>query len=500
MNRSARLAIMLVAAGSPLLSLASSHREAPLIAGSPRVDGTDLYLFRSYEAGRDAYVTVIANYLPFQDPNGGPNFYQLDSQAVYAININNDGDAKPDISFKFRFRNERKNLAVSAGGQNVPVPLLNIGPVDKNGKTLNVEESYTVTVARIKGSGSQSLAENATLGGTRFWKPVDNIGKKSIPDYAAYAGNFIYEVNIPGCDTPGRVFVGQRKEGFVINVGEIFDLVNTNPVGPRDAEPNDLSHKNVTSLALEVPIKCLTNGKDPVIAAWTTASVPNAAPRANDSADQSEAESSRAAWTQVSRLANPLVNEVVIGLPDKDKFNGSDPLNDAQVLKYVTNPTLPVLLNVLFGNAAKVPGTPRNDLVAAFLTGVKGLNQPVTVRPAELMRLNTSTAPTPPAMQNDLGVLGGDLAGFPNGRRPFDDVADIELRVLEGALCGKIGSCGSQTTDPNNGAPYTAGARAAGPDAASVKISGAVNPADTYLDVFPYLNTALPGSPNGVAD
>jgi hypothetical protein len=443
MNRSARLAIMLVAASSPLLSLASSHREAPLIAGSPRVDGTDLYLFRSYEAGRDAYVTVIANYLPFQDPNGGPNFYQLDSQAVYAININNDGDAKPDISFKFRFRNERKNLAVSAGGQNVPVPLLNIGPVDKNGKTLNVEESYTVTVARIKGSGSQSLAENATLGGTRFWKPVDNIGKKSIPDYAAYA---------------------------------------------------------VTSLALEVPIKCLTNGKDPVIAAWTTASVPNAAPRANDSADQSEAESSRAAWTQVSRLANPLVNEVVIGLPDKDKFNGSDPLNDTQVLKYVTNPTLPVLLNVLFGNAAKVPGTPRNDLVAAFLTGVKGLNQPVTVRPAELMRLNTSTAPTPPAMQNDLGVLGGDLAGFPNGRRPFDDVADIELRVLEGALCGKIGSCGSQTTDPNNGAPYTDGARAAGPDAASVKISGAVNPADTYLDVFPYLNTALPGSPNGVAD
>jgi hypothetical protein len=328
---------------------------------------------------------------------------------------------------------------------------------------------------------------------------VDNIGKKSIPDYAAYAGNFIYEVNIPGCDTPGRVFVGQRKEGFVINVGEIFDLVNTNPVGPRDAEPNDLSHKNVTSLALEVPIKCLTNGKDPVIAAWTTASVPNAAPRAI-SADQSEAEASRTAWTQVSRLANPLVNEVVIGLPDKDKFNASDPLNDAQVLKYVTNPTLPVLLNVLFGNAAKVPETPRNDLVAAFLTGVKGLNQPLTVRPAELMRLNTATAATPPAMQNDLGVLGGDLAGFPNGRRPFDDVADIELRVLEGALCGKIGSCGSQTTDPNNGAPYTDGARAAGPDAASVKISGAVNPADTYLDVFPYLNTALPGSPNGVAD
>lgn len=486
MRSAVKFTLVLLSTTAPLLSVASSHREAPNIAGLPRVDGTDLYLFRSYEAGRDAYVTVIANYIPFQDPQGGPNFYQLDSHALYTIHIDNNGDAFPDIDFVFRFSDERKNLAVPAGGRNVPVPVINVGPVDKDGKTLNVQESYTVTVNRGHASAN---AENASLGGTKFWKPVDNIGKKSIPDYATYASNFIYEVSIPGCKTPGRVFVGQRKEGFVINVGEIFDLVNTNPVGPRDAEPNDLSHKNITSLALELPISCLTNGKDPVIGAYTTASLP--AP---------DGHGNLGSYQQVSRLANPLVNEVVIGLPDKDKFNETRPFADAQFLTYVTNPTLPVLLNTLFGDAAKVPQTPRNDLVAAFLTGVKGVNQPLRVTPAEMMRLNTSTPPTAPASQNDLGVLGGDNAGFPNGRRPVDDVADIELRVLEGALCGKIGNCGTQTTDPNNGAAYTDGARAAGPDASTVKISGAVNPGDTYLDTFPYLNTPLPGSPNGVAD
>jgi len=481
----------------PLLSFASSHREAPNIAGSPRVDGTDLYLFRSYEPGRQGFVTVLANYIPFQDPPGGPNFYHLDPEAVYAININNDGDAQADFSFQFRFTNTLKKLAVPAGGQNVPVPVLNIGPVDPTGKTLNVTESYTVTVVRRGPPGSRALAENATLGGTTFYKPVDNIGEKSIPDYAAYANNFMYDISIPGCATPGRVFVGQRKEGFVVNVGEIFDLVNTNPVGPRDGEPNNLSHKNVTSLALELPIACVTHGKDPVIAAWTTASVPkHSEEQKTDEGDWQDTDGRR--MRQVSRLANPLVNEAVIGLPDKDLFNGSNPLQDSQFLKYVTNPTLPVLLNTLFGTSAVVPGTPRNDLVAAFLTGVKGVNQPLTVRPAELMRLNTSVAPTAPASQNDLGVLGGDLAGFPNGRRPYDDVTTIELRVLMGALCGKIGTCGTQTSDPNHGAPYTDGARSAGPDAAHLQVTGQIDAGDTYLDTFPYLNTPLPGSPNGV--
>ena len=495
MYRPVLLATALLALTIPLPSLASSHREAPNIAGSPRVDGTDLYLFRSYESGRQNYVTVLANYIPFQDPYGGPNFYQMDPNAVYAININNDGDANADLSFQFRFTQAVKNLTVPSGGQNVAVPVINIGPVDKSGKTLNVSESYTVTVVKGGPPQWQGLAENASLGGTTFWKPADNIGEKSIPDYASYAGNFMYDITIPGCATPGRVFVGQRKEGFVVNVGEIFDLVNTNPVGPRDGEPNNLTHKNVTSIALELPIACVTNGKDPVIGAWTTASVPK---REGQHDDGNYWQDEHGQWFhQVSRLANPLVNEVVIGLPDKDRFNSSDPLQDSQFLKYVTNPTLPVLLNTLFGSAALVPGTPRNDLVAAFLTGVKGVNQPLKVRPAELMRLNTSVAPTPASSQNDLGVLGGDNAGFPNGRRPYDDVTDIELRVVMGALCGKIGTCGSQTSDPNHGAPYTDGARAAGADAATVMVTGQIDPTDTYLDTFPYLNTPLPGSPNG---
>jgi hypothetical protein len=162
-----------------------------------------------------------------------------------------------------------------------------------------------------------------------------------------------------------------------------------------------------------------------------------------------------------------------------------------------TNPSLPVLLNVLFGNAAVVPATPRNDLVAAFLTGVKGINQPASVSPSEMLRLNTATPPTPVASQNDLGVLGGDMAGFPNGRRPYDDVVDITLRVAEGALCGAIGDCGTEKSDPNHGKPYTDGARAAGPDAAHLQLGGAVKATDTYLSGFPYLNTPIPGSPNG---
>jgi Domain of unknown function (DUF4331) len=462
----------------PLCAVASSHREAPSIAGQPRVDGTDFYMFRSYEPGRSSYVTLIANYIPLQDSYGGPNYFNLDPNAVYKINVANDGDADSDLSFEFNFKTMTKDFTVNANGVKTAIPLILSGPIDATSANLNVQQSYTITLVS---HGKRERVRNATAGGDVFFKPADNIGNKAIADYAGYAGQFIYDVSIPGCGAPGRVFVGQRKEGFVVNLGEVFDLVNTNPVGPRDGEPNTLSDKNVTSLVLEVPISCLTNGKDPVIGGWTTASLPEG--------DQ---------WKQVSRLGMPLVNELVIGLPDKDKFNASLPKNDAQFLHYVTNPYLPVLLNTLFGSAAVIPASPREDLVAVFLTGVKGLNQPQKVTPSEMLRLNTSVQPTPPAMQNDLGVLGGDLAGFPNGRRPYDDVVDITLRAAEGALCGAIGNCGTQTSDPNNGLPYTDGARAAGPDVAHAHVTGEIKAADTYLPVFPYLNTALPGSPNGL--
>jgi Domain of unknown function (DUF4331) len=490
-------AMLAAAAALPVIASASSHREAPFITGVPKVDGTDFYMFRSYEPGRQDYVTLIANYLPLQDAYGGPNYFALDSKALYEINIDNNGDAREDVTFQFRFNDQYKNLTVPAGNANVAVPLINIGQVDPAAANLNVVQSYSVSMVRGgRRSSVQQAMGNATAGSDMFVKPADNIGNKSIPDYASYANNFIYTTTIPGCSAPGRVFVGQRKEGFVVNLGEIFDLVNTNPAGPRDGEPNTIADKNVTTLALEVPISCLTSGSEPVIGGWTTASVRQVRivnPRPS-SPGRTTVEAG--AWTQVSRLGMPLVNEVVIGLPDKDKFNGSEPKNDGQFLTYVTNPTLPVLLNVLFGNAAVPPGTPRNDLVAAFLTGVPGLNQPANVKASEMLRLNTSIAPTPASAQKDLGVLAGDNAGFPNGRRPVDDVVDIELRVAQGVLCSAALPCGSQTADPNNGIPYTDGSRAAGANAASSVVSGAVDPRDTYLDAFPYLATPIPGSPN----
>lgn len=476
-SRSLSGLVFLGSACLPLLAIASSHREAPSIAGSPRVDGTDFYMFRSYEPYRSDYVTLLANYIPFQDPQGGPNFYNMDERAVYAINVDNDGSGRPDLTFEFRFKNMTKNLAVPSGDKKTPVPVINIGAVDVAGTNLNVVQSYTVKLVRNGRTENAQWISNDS-GGDTFYKPTDNIGHKSIPNYAEYASHFIYNIAIPGCATPGRVFVGQRKEGFFINVGEIFDLVNMNPLGRRDGKKNDLSLKNITSIALEVPISCLTQGKDPVIGGWTTASLDN----------------------QVSRLGMPLVNELVIGIPDKDKFNASRPADDAQFLSYVTNPSLPVLLHVLFGDKAKEPGTPRNDLVATFLTGIKGINQPLHVNPSEMLRLDTSTPVTRPDTQNDLGVLGKDPAGFPNGRRPYDDVVDITLRVAEGALCGMAGSCGSETKDPNNGAPYTDGVRAAGVDSSHVRLGGKINRDDIYLSTFPYLDTPLPGSPQGALE
>lgn len=502
MNKSILLTSMCLAslAGT---AFASSHREAPFIATQPTVDATDFYMFNSYEAGRSGYVTLIANYDPLQDAYGGPNYFALNPNAVYDINIDNDGDARPDIVFRFQFQNHYADVKVpSGGGEETAIPLINAGQISASDQSaLNRNTTYTVSIIDNVPALSkwQPLAK---VGGgpmrTTFTAPVDNIGNKSIPDYATYANQYVYDVSIPGCSEPGRVFVGQRKDGFVVDLGEIFDLVNLNPAGPRDGTRNALHDKNVTSLALEVPKSCLIGlYGDPVIGGWTTASLPQVRILQNKPKYGMVALYNPGIRTQVSRLGAPLVNEVVIGLPDKDNFNASQPADDAQFAHYVTNPSLPVLLNVLFGDAAKIPLTPRHDLVTAFLTGVPGLNRPSAVTPSEELRLNTSIPATAPENQNDLGVLGGDLAGFPNGRRPYDDVVDIELRVAEGALCGVIGNCGDETSDPNGGLPYTDGARAAGATMAAADATGDEYADDTYLDHFPYLETPLPGSPNG---
>ena len=470
---------------------ASSHREAPFIANQPKVDGTDLFMFRSYEAGRQDYVTLIANYIPFQDPQGGPNFYQFDQNALYEIHVDNVGDAKEHLTFQFRFKNTSKKLTVKAGGMDVLIPLINSGTITEvNDPKLNVRETYTVDLVRgDRRSGARSSVTNAGGGGAEFDKPVDNIGDKTFCGatcYEIYANKHIYSVAIPGCAAPGRMFVGQRKEPFYIAVGKIFDLFNLDPLAPEvDGNKNDLEGKNISSIAMEVPIACLTTAGEPVIGAYTTASLRqgrliNPSPRGINSASKEGGP-----WTQVSRVGMPLVNEVLIGMDDKDRFNASKPSNDAQFLSYVTNPALPTVIESLFPAAKAPTNFPRTDLVTVFLKGIENVNQPKNVVPAEMLRLNTRTAPVAAAGQNPLGVAGGDSAGFPNGRRPGDDVVDLSLRVAMGALCSLTGADDT----------LKVGCKPADAPAGALALTDGVRKnATTFKATFPYLNTPLPGN------
>jgi len=514
----------------PLLALASSHREAPNIARFPTLDGTDFYMFNSYEAGRSGYVTFLANYNPLQAPYGGPNYYAMDPAGLYEIMIDNDGDAKENLTFQFSFTNTLANgnkgtmLPIGPANAQVPVaiPLKNSGPVSGPASpNLNFIENYTLTVVSgDRRTGVATPVTNAANGSTTFTKPMDYIGEKSFgapAAYGAYAGQYIYTITIPGCGTPGRVFVGQRKEGFSVNLGETFDLVDNVPVegdsapGAGDGKGfpggitqsptnNVLRNSNITTLALEIPIACLKGAGNGVIGAWTTSSIRQVRVL-NPNATFAKPDVNGGAYTQLSRLSAPLVNELVIGIPDKDHFNSSSPYMDAQFATYVTNPTLPALLNLLF--LAPVNATlgatlptlaptnfPRNDLVAAFLTGFKGVNQMSTVTASEMMRLNTGVPATPAATQSTFGVVGNDLAGFPNGRRPGDDIVDIELRVAMGALCYPI---------PVAGVPTNLGLCSPS-DAAVGNVAftdGAPVSALNFDQTFPYLQIPFPGSPVG---
>jgi hypothetical protein len=486
----AALALALVGGAA----LASSHREAPLITQYPAVDNTDVYAFRSYEPGRDGYVTLIANYIPLQDAYGGPNYFSMDPDALYEIHVDNNGDGHEDLTFSFKFTNYVRGTPVAAGGLTLPIPLVNSGPVTgQSDTTLNLIQIYTVDVIRGPRRTGARQPVLAQSGATQFEKPIDNIGNKSIPSYASYALAHINNIAIPGCTntnagTSARVFVGQRKEGFGVNLGEIFDLVNiptARIVGSRTGSANATAGKNVTSIALEVPISCLTAGGDPVIGVWATASLPPRKANLPDSAGVG-------GYVQMSRLGMPLVNELIIGLPDKDKFNASEPKDDVQFAGYVTNPTLPVLLASLYASAGvQAPNVyPRSDLVAVFLAGVPNVNQAKTVTPSEMIRLNTALPVTPAAAQNSLGAAlcfvdgalvlsnpGCDPAGFPNGRRPGDDVVDIALRVMLGYLLPpSAGKPASATL------PYT---------------DGVLVESSQFDAAFPYLRPPLPGSPNG---
>jgi len=390
-------------------------------------------------------------------------------------------------------------------------------------------ETYTVSVIRgDRRHGSKSRAINGATGNRTFTKPFDYSGTKTFSapgGYAAYANSFIHDINIPGCDAPGRVFVGQRNEAFKISLGEIFDLVNFVPVEgdsapgagdnggfpggvTQDPERNILARNNVTSIALEIHQDCLTQGDETVVGAWTTASL-RQINILNPRPTFLRPEVSGGRLVQVSRLSAPLVNELFIGYDRKDRFNSSEPKDDGQFLTFVTNPGFPAILDILFRDAVNntlsavnpdfvpfdnlAPGNfPRNDLVAAFLTGFTGVNQFATVTPGEMLRLNTAIDATPRDQQSTFGVAGGDFAGFPNGRRPGDDSVDIALRVAMGVLChdlpiGEGGApanlqlCSPQDA-PVGAVPFT---------------DGAPLSASEFNNSFPYLLTPYPGSPVG---
>ncbi|MGW2931599.1 DUF4331 domain-containing protein [Streptomyces sp. NPDC001156] len=384
-----------VTALEPGAASASSHREAPLISGQPQYDNTDLYAFVSPD--KPDTTTIVANFVPFEEPAGGPNFYTFADDAQYDIHIDNNGDAQGELLFRYTFktRTKKKNTF-----------LYNTGPVTSlDDPDLNVTQTYDIDLLKLH---NQKLVSRTKIADDVPVAP-SNVGKASMPDYGTLRDQAVHKLT-----SGATTFAGQADDPFFADL-RVFDLLyggNLSEVG------NDtLKGYNVNSLALQVPNDYIReSAKQPIVGIWSTV----------------QRKDAHGDWTQVSRLGNPLVNEVVNPQKDKDKFNASAPWNDGQFLKNVTTPELPKLIEAIY--KIKALAEPRNDLVDVFLKGVKGLNQPPQVRAAEELRLNTSIKPT--ASPKRLGVLDGDNAGFPNGRRLTDDVIDEALQVVEGELVG----------------------------------------------------------------
>lgn len=390
---------------------ASSHREAPSILADPQADNTDVYAFVSPDNERK--VTLIANWIPFEEPAGGPNFYPFADEAHYNINIDNDGDAKPDIIYQWDFYSKYENENTF---------LYNTGPVTSlSDPDLNFKQYYSLK--RIQtGLGAKmtrTLIKRAPVA-------PSNVGAASMPNYAGLSNAAVRPYN----NNKRLSFAGQADDSFFLDL-RLFDLLYGADLSERGDDT--LSGYNVNTLALQVPHWDLTAGRgpaaDPVVGVWSTTERPSMRVLNPDGTQKQSGK-----FVQISRLGNPLVNEVVLPVGLKDAFNALKPQNDASVkpaVNRVLNPEVPKLIEALYGIEA--PETPRDDLFKVFLTGIKGLNKPMgTVRPAEMLRLNTSIPPSD--NPNRLGVLAGDNAGFPNGRRLADDVLDIELQVLEGAV------------------------------------------------------------------
>ncbi|HXP18170.1 MAG TPA: DUF4331 domain-containing protein [Streptosporangiaceae bacterium] len=409
----------------------SSHREAPEISQDPVADSTDLYAFVSPD--QPDTVTLIANYIPLQEPSGGPNFYAFGDDVLYEIKIDNDGDGRTDISYQFRF--ESRFTTPSSF-------LYNTGPIGSlSDPNWNSKQFYSVT--RVDEWGSHVLGHNLAC-------PPCNVGILSTPDYEANLG----KPAVHSLSHGTKVFAGQRAEEFYVDLGSIFDLGNLRPLQEANvfgaaahlkSAPgvNATNRLNVHSIAIQVPISAVTRKGRPTIGVWTTASRQRVRVASHGAADGV----SSGPFTQVSRLGNPLINEVIIPLGKKDQWNREHPSGDKEFAKYYANPELAGLLPVLYPGAfphlaaLDKAGTARADLEAILLTGIPsglipGFTNFTGSVQADMLRLNTSIPPTPTSSPkySILGLIGGDAAGFPNGRRVTDDVVTIELRAIAGKV------------------------------------------------------------------
>lgn len=405
-------AAVIVGLGLSEPTTASSHREAPAISADPSADNLDLYAFVSPD--KPNTVTVISNYIPFEDPAGGPNFHRFGDDVRYGIYVDNDGDAVEDITYWFEFTTEVVNDQTF---------LYNLGPIESvTDPNLNVRQTFTLT--RSDDAGETVVASGLAT-------PPINVGAASISNYGTLAESAIHDLG-----DGVQVFAGPRDDPFYVDLGSIFDLLTIRPGAPGNAGGglDDLAGLNCHTIALQIPISDLTSdGTTPtdatdaaaVLGFWSTADRRSTTTIASDGT-----RTSSGTWVQVSRIGAPLVNEVVLSRAVKDAWNRSKPMDDGQFLDFVTDPEPAGLLAALYG--ISVPPAPRDDLVQVFLTGVPGLNQPDGVTASEQLRLNVAIPPTD--NPNRLGVLAGDLAGFPNGRRLSDDVVDIVLRAAAGVL------------------------------------------------------------------
>ena len=405
---------------APQGSEASSHREAPLTAAEPQIDQTDLYAFTSPDA--PSTVTFVSNWIPFEEPAGGPNFYSFAENVRYDLNISNDGDALAETVYRWRFKNHYRTPGTF---------LYNTGEVTSlDDPDLNFYQTYVLKVIDKRDGSRRTLIDNAIVA------PSD-VGKGSMPSYENLRDEAIDTVTTSG--GVAKSFTGQTNDPFFLDL-RLFDLL----YGGDFSEVGDDTLKgfNTNTMVLQVPKSDIAKRNDPannpVIGVWNTAS--RRSIRVQNKA--TGAQSFKGRFVQVSRLGQPLVNEVVVPVTLKDYFNASKPHNDAQFLDVVNEPILPKVVEAVYGipqpdSDDQKPGIQRDDLIQVFLTGIPNLNQPNNVQPSEMLRLNLTTPPCEEgtcAEYSNLGVIGGDTAGFPNGRRLADDVLDIAVQVLEGEL------------------------------------------------------------------